>query len=44
MLSGDAQDPAKALMRDPAVGSLIRAIDFLVPADLSNRALTFRPA
>lgn len=37
----DAQELADALMRNPSVSSLIRAIHFLVPADLSNRALTF---
>jgi hypothetical protein len=43
MLS-DAQDLAEALMRNAAVSSLIRAIHFLAPADLSNPALTFRRA
>ena len=40
MLS-DAQELAQALMRDPAVSSLVRAIHFLVPEDLTDRSLVF---
>jgi hypothetical protein len=43
MLS-DAQELGKVLIRNPAVGSLIREIHFLVPADLAERSLVFHRA
>src|SRR3954471_7549414 len=43
MLS-DAQELAKVLVRDAAVGSLIREIHFLLPADLAERSLVFHRA